>query len=96
MNMPIDIPILMKAVTIVGNQEKLAIAINVTQPTVSNWLSGKPMHPKYHASIQMATNNEILKEELCPDMYLSENLKDHIRKIVKKELELISINNTAH
>lgn len=44
-----------RAVEKAGTQEKLAIAIGVSQGRVSQWLNGEPIPSKYFPKIESAT-----------------------------------------
>lgn len=62
-----------KAIEIMGSQKKLAIALEVSQPLISQFLSGKcAISPKYSLMIESLTNGEVSKESLCPDFPWSE------------------------
>ncbi|MCW5648367.1 MAG: helix-turn-helix domain-containing protein [Ramlibacter sp.] len=51
-----------------GRQAALAVRLNIKQPTVADWLSGKKQVALDHCPlIQEATNNEVTCEELRPD-----------------------------
>lgn len=100
--MGISIPILIKAVNIVGGQANLADALGVTQPTISDWINKKTIvHPKHYAKIAEATGNQVTIEELSPDMskeqiteqtsieaaYMDIAMAKHYEKFIKKQVE---------
>lgn len=57
-----------KAITLIGNQTKLANAIGVKQQSVNKWLrSGVP--PRRVLAIEEATSGRVTRYELSPDLY---------------------------
>ena len=63
---------LRKAIKITGSQASLASAIGTTQQTVSNWLKSGLVSAKFVLPIEVATNGEVTRHELRPDLYPDE------------------------
>lgn len=66
-------PLIFKACELVGGQVALAKSLGITQPGVS-WLINKAKRPSAEIAIKIerATNGEITKEMLRPDVWPSE------------------------
>lgn len=61
---------LKKAIKLVGGQSALARAIGVQQPHIFNWLNRNKKVPASHViSIERATNGEVTRFDLRPDIY---------------------------
>jgi DNA-binding transcriptional regulator YdaS (Cro superfamily) len=59
---------LLKAVQYFGSQRKLAVALNVTQPTVNHWINRSKKIPYLQAlKISLYTNGNIRMEDLCDE-----------------------------
>ena len=58
------------AIDIMGNQTRLANAIGVSQPAIAKWLTGVCRYTADNAlKIELATQGQIGREELCPDIF---------------------------
>lgn len=59
-----------RAIDVVGGITKLALAIGVKPPTVSQWRTGKRRVPAERVlAIERATRGKITRHELRPDIY---------------------------
>ena len=64
---------LQKAISILGSQSELARAIKTKQQNVWYWLNvSKEVPPKYAIPIEQATDGEVSRHEICPDIYPTE------------------------
>ncbi len=61
-----------KAIKTCGTQAKLASAIGVTQAAVSKWLSGSTIRAEYAVAIELATNSQVTRADLRPDLFGTE------------------------
>ena len=62
--------IIEKAIKICGGQAALAEKIGVSQPAVHKWLKGLTgIDPKHAIPIEQATNGQVTRHELSPDIY---------------------------
>jgi len=63
------IPVIKKLVDLLGGQARAAQALNVKQPTVSGWLSGKHgMSAIVAMKAERVTGGAIQAAELCPEL----------------------------
>lgn len=62
---------LLKAIKMLGGQVKLAKLCQVCQQTVSAWVKNKNIPPKYALLIEKLTLGEVTRNELRPDIYIS-------------------------
>ena len=59
-----------KAIDIFKTQTALAEAIGAKQPFVSQWVTGfRPVPPKFCRKIEEATNGQVTRYELRPDVF---------------------------
>ena len=58
-----------KAIQHAGSQKRLAQACGVSQPAVNKWLHGGNITPRNAISIERATEGQIPKSELCPEIW---------------------------
>ncbi|MCG8614505.1 MAG: helix-turn-helix domain-containing protein [Pseudomonadales bacterium] len=60
-----------RAIEIVGSQTALALAIGTFQQNISWWLNNMNglCPPKWAIPIERATNGQVLRSELCPDVF---------------------------
>jgi DNA-binding transcriptional regulator YdaS (Cro superfamily) len=57
-----------RAVEVAGSQQRLAVAIGVTQSLVSQWLAGAVVHQRHYLAIEAATGvsvHELLEDDLA-------------------------------
>lgn len=53
-----------------ANQEEAAKLINVSQPCIHKWMSGKSRpSPKTAVAIETATGKRVTRYQLCPDVF---------------------------
>ena len=59
-----------KAISLLGNQAKLAKEISLSQSTISKWTHGKRLPTGKNArAIEIATGGRVTREELRPDIF---------------------------
>jgi DNA-binding transcriptional regulator YdaS (Cro superfamily) len=58
-----------RAISILGNQQLLAEAVGVKQPTVHRWLYGRTIPGGRAFLIEVATNGIVKKEDLNRDFF---------------------------
>lgn len=57
-----------RAVEAAGSQQRLAVAIGVTQSLVSQWLAGAVVHQRHYRAIESATGvsvEDLLEDDLA-------------------------------
>ena len=61
---------LLKIVKEIGSVSELAVLVGVSQPTVSNWLSGRKAIPatKVRLLVELS-NGKVSEEDLRPDVF---------------------------
>lgn len=59
----------MRAVKLVGSQEEFAARIGVTQQAVSKMLKRGILSPNYVLLAEKATNGQVTRHQLRPDLY---------------------------
>lgn len=105
--MNVNIPSLIKAITIVGGQSNLARILGVTQPTISDWVNEKSsIHPKYLKPIEKATDAVVTCENLCPslesieaeadNLYSQANLKQYVERLVDARVQELMSDLISH
>ena len=59
-----------RAISYFGSQTNMAIVIDVTQQTISDWVRGK-LKPsvKNSVKIERATNGKVTRQQLRPDIF---------------------------
>lgn len=72
-----------------GSQEKLADALQVKQPTVSDWLRGRrPISAKHCIQLELITNGQFKAKDLRPDIYhitrKAKDLSSELNELLKK------------
>lgn len=68
-----SVPALERAIQILGSQAALAGAVGVTQQAVSYWLrNGGKVAAEFVLPIERATESQVTRTELRPDLYPSE------------------------
>ncbi|WP_404830999.1 transcriptional regulator [Endozoicomonas euniceicola] len=62
---------LQRAIDICGSQEKLGQKLDppVKQQSVSGWLERKRIPPERAIQVETATDGQVTRQELCPDLY---------------------------
>lgn len=59
-----------RAIEILGTQYALAHAIGAKQQHISYWVNkGKSVPAKYAISIERATNGQVTRSEICPEVF---------------------------
>ena len=66
---------LQKAISILGSQSALARAINTNQQNVWHWLNvSKEVPPKYAIPIEQATDGQVTRHDISPEIYPLESV----------------------
>ena len=72
--MTVGIEALKTAIEIVGSQQALADKIHVNQQRISYWLNeSKKVPAEFVLSIETATNRQVRRTQLRPDIYPKSN-----------------------
>ncbi len=58
-----------KAVDLLGSQQALAKACGAKQQHVWNWMQSEKVPVDRAIQLEVATNGEVTKEELCPEFF---------------------------
>lgn len=58
-----------RAIEIAGGLSSLAAKVEESPQTVSNWRARGRVPPKHCAAIERATNGEVTKADLCPEVF---------------------------
>jgi len=67
-NEPIEIPV-NEAIEILGSQQNLAKACDLSQAAVWKWTRGKGVSAKNAIKVEKATQGRVTRQRLCPDVF---------------------------
>ena len=72
---------LLRAISLIGSQAKLASMVGVGQSAVANWLARGRIPPDTAKLVEDATGGRVLLKDLCPTLFVKPR---NARRVPKK------------